>query len=410
MFMLRFQLSLAAAGLALGFGLPAVAAPVQFVRARIPATAPTYKLVDIGHPPYYNWGPPVAFNNTGQIVGYVNIGSYGFVTGTRCVVYTGSAYINLSPALDNTCLATGVSDSVSNSYTVAGSLQDDISPDNRQAFVSTVTGSTAKIDVFGNFPQSELNAITANGKFALGSSAYAPPLGYFSSGGPFYFQPGTGVTSLVPMQAQCYTVKQYCMASAVSGGGPLSVAARSINASGTVLGYDQSVGGGAGIMEYSIGDLKSGVDFPKLQASGAPQLTALVGLDDAGNIYTQVNDPTSGHKRSLIFSRSTAKYVSTGARFGAACDYYPLTVNGPGDIVGYAACPVNNTTTYYEYEWTPAAGMVELFQWNYDANPPYQAEAINDNGDVLVAISTNNSQGPDWGEFVSSTSPSKVGR
>ena len=138
----RFRLPLLAA---------ALAATSAFGWIAPPAGAAGYKVVDYGHPKTYNWGPPIAFNDTGQIVGYADVGNYGFILPTRCIAFTGKAFIDITPPQDNDCQPTGVSDSIGGLFKVVGSLQDDTSVA-RQGFVATVAGNNADMDVFEILP------------------------------------------------------------------------------------------------------------------------------------------------------------------------------------------------------------------------------------------------------------------
>ena len=160
-------------------------------------------------------------------------------------------------------------------------------------------------------------------------------------------------------------------------------------------------------MEYTIGNSRSGADYPTLVQSTSPKLTQIVGIDDAGNVYTQVYDTKSGHQRSLVFHPATGKTVDTGQRFGAGCDYDPISVNGPGEILGYAVCPSSgNPSVNYYYTWTAATGMAAVVSWIH--NPPQiYADAINNAGDILITLNTQ--PGPDWGELIPVTSGSKGG-
>ncbi len=37
-----------------------------------------------------------AFNNTGQMIGYADFGSYGLTLGTRCIAFAGTKFINVT--------------------------------------------------------------------------------------------------------------------------------------------------------------------------------------------------------------------------------------------------------------------------------------------------------------------------
>ncbi len=139
--------------------------PGQSVRAAAPSPggavtrrsfpSASYTLVDVGNPSQYGFNQfsgPITINDADDMAGDAN-SPYGLgppVASTRCIVFSGSAFVDVTPHQDNTCVpSTGISDPQNGAFKVGGYLgTPTIGP---VAFLASVSGTSVKTTVYSNY-------------------------------------------------------------------------------------------------------------------------------------------------------------------------------------------------------------------------------------------------------------------
>jgi hypothetical protein len=380
----HLAISVFAGSLFAGSTLPAAASRL----GTQPGAALTgYRLVDYGNPTKAGFGDSeaaVGFNNTGQIVGYANsqFQLYNLQAGAACIAYTGTKFVNTAVDDDYGCFpSASVTDVSGGTFETVGTIRTFYSATGAVPFVAMISGNNVATTHFDSNFGAALLALNRRG-YSVGYSLYYPPLGFFTAQPPFYSHGNV----MSPLQPQCTTRQLYCMSAIATTNGRTG-GARAINASYTVVGGDAMSGD---VMEYTIGKPSSGIDFPAITASTAHSLLQIIGLDDAGNVYTWAQEAAG--QRVYTYNVATGKYLSIGTPLGADCNYQPLSVNASGEVLGYVHGGLTNLFDYFT--WSASGGFKRLNDPSTSSIVPVQ---VNDEGDLLVNDYTaKGSYEPDW--------------
>jgi len=371
---------------ALSASLPTLAQPVERRLALRPDTSVTFTIHDIGAPPasaYSSVGSPVALNNTGQIVGQANpVGGFGRPT---CVAWTGKAWVNLHPTdlgYYGCIPSIGLSDAVSGSFASVGATSyPTIGGSELIAYYAKVSASGAPTTTLSTLNSySQLSDMNKTGK-ASGLSYYAPFGGWFHSTSPVT---STGA-DLTIFQPSCSAGGPICMLAPVAATGGVcndnfgGKGARSIASSGLILGCSDTTG------EFVEVSGTTADRFTLPLASGA-SLASVVGVDDSAGVIYQQAAP-GGVYSAWRYDPSTKKSTALAKLAGSSCaQFAPLAVNGPGAVLGVTN-DCSNPADYVYWLWTSAAGTRTIAATGGAKGETFEAEWINDVGQILVELS-----------------------
>lgn len=346
-----------------------------------------YTIDDIGGPyPAFANSFPVAFNNSGQFLGYGYSASKGVQT---CIVYAAGKFVNASASSnDVACFPQGMSSQ--DSQGVARFVGYVATPFDEApvGFLGTVNAAgKAALTPFSAHSPSNLAGVNLGGQ-AIGSGHYVPVGGFYSAYPQFVANAG----AISVAQPYCTTVAQYCASPVQNTLSGCAFGGCSINDSGTVLAIDPSNGE---LMTYAPGAQRSGADYAAIPAA------YLVGgeqLNNAGQILYSAYDKAHAHIYSYVYTASSGASSIVPAIAGSTCaDYYGISLNNLGQILGYTGNCTNPNDSIY-WTWDPADGIqnlnAEIPSNSYSGIIP---QGINDNGSILVSLIVPPAGLYDWG-------------
>jgi hypothetical protein len=328
-----------------------------------------YTINDVGTPPATLTGStPVAFNNSGQILG----SAYQTKKKTDdCVLYTGSGtFADVStPATDLECSPNGLSSADSNGVLRFVGYLNTPYEQSSIAFSGTYTVSTATATFTpytANVP-SLLSGVNVSGE-AVGDAYYSPFSGFSTSEPLFVLLPAAKTLTLA--QPQCTTSKTGCSSGAAGNACPFGGCA--INDGGTTLSRDLATGKP---LTYIYGQSGSGKDL-SIKPSNTPQ------INNAGQVVYDVYNSLSGLYTTYIYATATSVTTTIPKIPGYPCSYMPLSMSNNGQVLGTTSCGI-----YWTYD--PVNGTqnlnTEIPTNSYQDVYPL---GINDNGQILVALYT----------------------
>ncbi len=331
----------------------------------------TYTIADDGAPPTktYSSARPVAFNNSGQILGVGDpIKKAGYAD---CLLNTAvGKFLDLTPSTtDFSCAPFSISSvDPTGVARVVGQL-DTPYQQNPVAFAATFTVATGKgaVSAFTSNVPSALYSVNLSGE-AVGDADYTPQGGFYTTQ-PLFVLPAAS-TKLVVAQPQCTVYAQYCGELAEQG--VCVFGGCNINDAGIILAYDYFSGY---YMTYVYGQPTSAIDLP---LSASNQAYA---LNNAGQILYY--PPGETQTLTAIYSIPAGTTTTIPALDGDTCNgYYPLSISNTGQVFGY----YSGCTSGY-WTWDSVNGTqdiaTELPKNSYTEIYPL---AVNDNGQILVTL------------------------
>jgi len=369
------------------------------VRAAVLGSMPTYTVVDHGAPAspssvLYN---SVAFNNTGQIVGF---GSDDAAGAAACFLFDGSVYRDISTLPSITfCNPNAISEAnaTSGAFDVVGYVNTQYSNtsgygtaygDYKALYLTaTPKSNVVRTAVFTN-DQSSFVGVNAAGT-ALGTGDYYPLASFASTTPPFVVTPEKGSLSL--LQPACTTIKLGCgdVATQYGDEAPCGFGGCLIAADGTLLLYDLFSG------SYEVVAPNGTTRDIALDAN----LDGVPIMNNAKQIAYAAETVVAGTTvvQTRLFSVGAGTVATVPSLKGMNCgQYVPVSLNNKGRILGYASgCDSNYGFAYFTFD--AATGTQELpsaLPGNYFSFFPH---AINDKNQILVDLELTSGGASHWG-------------
>ncbi len=347
-------------------------------------TGAAYRVIDRGTPGgKVVLDVPIAFNNTGQIVGLANDG-YRPADPLKqgvCEIYDGSRFRTLS-VTEVTCIPAGMNDEVHGTLEVVAVASTPYFGNVATIFVdSPATHAIVAHDFINN---SASAAFGINGFGEAIGLAYYDPITPFEGSPPFIFY-ADGSQKL--LQPTCTTQKRGC--------GVLDPTASyfppdfsllcpfggcRITNSGSTLLYDEATG------HYEV--LYRGGAYLDLPQYIVPSQYYPIMINNAGKVlFAEENFP--GDVVTTSVQQVGANHATqVPAISGSSCqDYVPLSMNNKGEVLGYTKTCPSNDATFFTYD--SRNGTQDLKTLIPVGSPPIQAYAVNDNGEILISTNTN---------------------
>ncbi len=355
--------------------LPAAARAIHLRARSMLAPGQMYTIVDYGAPATqaYTLQNPVAFNNTGQIVGTAR--NIPFSTSTTCVLFDGARFRNISasPTVVN-CSPMSINDEnpASGSLNVVGSVISAFSaPDDTKAFESRITPKTSFVGttIFAANDMSDLTGINASG-LAVGVGFYLPQ---GANAGDAYtiFAAAPGKQSIAPLAAACNSAgfcgNLYPQACAFGG--------CEVTADGTIYLRSELVNPDGTVTPLNI---DRNAVYPII--NNAKQLLYYVSP-------ASVASDTVYYKSQLRIYQIGSGLVTTIYKLpNSTCYFYhPLSFNNNGHVLGVTdGCSKPADETYFTFDTTN--GTQDLLAELPPGNASVKPVGINDLGQILTAL------------------------
>ncbi len=372
--------------------------PPLSLRGRRPAASgPVYTIVDDGAPSSstYALQNPVAFNDTGQIVGVATDAVKG--NHYTCEFFDGSRYRNISSSSSITdCNPYAMNDAnpASGSIDVAGAVVSTYSyASQTKAFYSTITPGLEAVGttVFGANDSSYLTGVNAAGA-AIGLGYYRPVTGFASTYPAFFLASGTLALQL--LQPACTTAAPGCgiVTNVACAFGGCSIAA-----DGSLLLLDVAS------QTYEILAPSGAVRYPNLGPSA--NLNGAPIMNDSGQLL-YATASTAGNVTTIvtkIYSVATGASTVVPPIAGNSCtEYVPTSFNNVGQVLGYTTnCP-RSDGGFFVYD--AANGTQDLLEDLPTGSVSVDPVGINDRGQILVQLAQPSAVSH-WGILQPSASP-----
>jgi hypothetical protein len=378
--------------------IAAAAAASALLAAPATAASKPYTGVDFGAPPA-SLAPqldayPDVFNNTGQIAGTY---SPAVGNGPWCLVYTGKAWITMTYPTARLCEAWAISDaSSSGTYGVVGRIGTEFESGDKGGYYATISGSTASMRTYSaNYPAA-VAWINKTG-LAVGRANYQVPQSTFNGAPSLMFATSGGSTAFAPVDACTQAPGKLCPAPVRENTpGYAGNHYRELNSAGTYFAIDLATGY---IMEGKVGSPSASADLP-LNTASIPCFSPF-GIDDAGNFYYQ-QCPSGSLNTVYRYNITSKTSVQIPPIAGSDCTVYvPWTMNASGEMYGnLQSCnkspsdmwvynPKTNSTTDLSLQLPATVGT--------HCGGGYSLRALNDLGQILIAINSCYQQPADWG-------------
>ncbi|MBV9103343.1 MAG: hypothetical protein JO060_07110 [Candidatus Eremiobacteraeota bacterium] len=354
-----------------------------------PATT-SYVIHDVGRP-HHASSTLYGFNNTGQMYGTAYPNRNG---NTLCEVWTGSAFLALSGTGAKSCYPFAISNAnpSTGAYDVSGYV---FTPFESQqvAFLATVKTAGTQFRTFTNHDDSELAGGVNSHGVAVG---YAYDRHFQSATPPFAFDG----TKFAPLQPGCKTFGPLCMSNVLQDyntpGSTCPFGGCGLNDNNVVLGLDNY---SSNLMVATVDSPTSSTDLPIQWGPAYP-----AGINDANQVAYGYQQPSSNAIAAFIYAVGASQPVALGTISGSDCvEYFPISLNNLGDVLGYNAACQTSSPTYWLYDHTSGTMsdlMAAVPHNHYSRVTPL---GINDNAQILVELSARN--GEHWGTLDPSGSP-----
>jgi hypothetical protein len=344
----------------------------------------TYTIVNLGAPSTtsYSSSSPVAFNNTGQIVGTAYLTSKQTVD---CVMYNHGSFVDLTAsAAQAACGVGSLSKANKGKAHLVGTLRtpfEQAAVAFSGAFVTTTSGFT--LTEFAANDLSNLFGVNSSGE-AVGVAWYAP-LGGFYSDQPYFVLPAA-TSTLQPMQPQCVTVGQaLCAAPNFAPTASCPFGGCSINDSGLILGWDPHAATPS-LMTYTYGQSTSAKDIPIV----GPQLYGDAFINNAGQIAYSAYNSALTNVVAYVYSSATGATTAIPSIPGNSCaDYVPISFSNLGQVLGLTE-NCGAFTDYIYWTWDPVNGTQNLAtEFSITGYSTVTPLGVNDGGQILASLVTN---------------------
>jgi hypothetical protein len=414
-----FVAALAALTLSAGGASVAAATPEQpkvSLRASGGVATAQYTLHDVGAPPpsAYPSSEPIGFNDTGQIFGIATSVAkedrVGFSSDFDCLVWTGTRFVDLSPAgTFESCAPFAIdgADLASKAFTVVGRFHDiyhDFAPD-----YSSV-GDSAQV------------AFAANVSSATGTFAFSPYYAYDPSG--FFGINSGGVKVGYAQDVAAFTqaqlavgaasdtfafVRPACADAASSALCPISIQSLkpfsngqptgycafggcTIDDDGNVLGVDAQAGS---YLIARIGEPSSARDLALSSSVHA------VAMNQPGTIlYGYTVTSGTGIVGAALFDIASATSTALPPVSGTSCAYYyPISMNHTGEVLGFTG---SCKAAHFYWTWDAIHGTREVTAAVPIGGTSFEAFGVNDAGAILVSFAIDGTT--HWGMLQPSAS------
>jgi hypothetical protein len=362
------------------------------------ASAPSYSILDYGSPSRasYTAGEPVAFNNTGQIVGAAT--DVPYIQSSTCILFDGVRFRNITAAtsvvncqpmsINDLNLTTGALEVVGTvvsafSFGSPGFDNGTFYADYK-AFVSKIAPKANAVDtiIFAANDDSDLTGINAAGS-AVGVGVNALDVPDDGTGGLFHLAPGSH--TIAPLKTSCTTVASACDGYLLQE--PCAFGGCNITADGTIYLNFEIVSPDGTARPFKLPDYEP---YRPIINSAGELLYQDIPKDDARPAtpiyYSDVR----------LYSIATGLETKIPKLPGNTCDNYePLSFNRAGTIIGYVGdCPTGTEPTYFIYDATN--GTRDLIAMLPSGNAAIAPIGINDNGQILIGITLGDGS-IDWG-------------
>ena len=360
--------------------------PLHLRKRSVLAPAPAYSIVDYGAPAQasYSLGNPVAFNNTGQVVGTAT--DLPYTQSSTCILFDGSRFRNISssPTVDN-CNPMSIDDKSASTgnVVVVGNVvsafsygsgvyepgQDTVDV---KAFVSRIVPATGTVNttIFAANDISDLTSVNASG-LAIGVGAYA--LSQNFSAPAFYVAPG--MNSLHVLQPSCTTQTATC--DGYNQQIPCAFGACSLTDDGTIFLNNVIIAPDGTAQPFKLPDF----DPYRPIINNAKQL-----------LYRDIPRGFARPSVPIYYSQVRLYQIGTGQETkipkitGNTCDgYVPLSFNNAGTVIGLVGqCPATTPDTYFIYD--AINGTRDLMALLPSGDGAIVPIGINDNGQILISL------------------------
>lgn len=337
------------------------------------ASTGRYRIIDVGTPSGVTLDNPVAFNNTGQIVGEAYDASLG--GSDVCEFFDGTRFRTIASEPSVTfCNPAGLNDmDGKHTVDVVGIIGTAYQVE-YSTFYSVVDLRSKIIDnsFFTGNPSSIFAGVNATG-IALATAFYEPLGGFFTLNPPFLRLPGR--RSLALLQPACTTSHTGC---------------------GTVAyGYACPFGGCQITDDDSVLLQDANGNFEIVAANGNVRALRLEGnlypfapiLNNAKQILYAAFTQDLSHLSSRVFDVTTGRTTTIPPVRKKCNALLPLALSNAGHVLGSYTCPTSSDSYYFTYDSKHKTQDVS-------AQLPagtgsVQPIAINDAGQILIAIITN---------------------
>jgi hypothetical protein len=370
------------------FAALAARAPAGATAERLPAVAAGYKIVDVGVPSTIGTlGRPIAFNNSGQIVGTVIEANLV----THCVAWTGTAMLDFGNAQSLSCYpSSGITDAdPAGTFKIVGKTSIPTESGNI-AFLATVSPKSVSLALYTANVPSWLYAMNASG-YAAGTAQWSPVKGFSTSSPPFVTTGG----NLSLLQPACVVASASCMSSPYFWN--FSGASRSIDSAGTILGNPTGFTSWPTLVEYNATKPSLSHTFTLPTVNGAKPNYS-VGIDDAGLVYYTANLTAF---KSLLFRYNPTTKAATFLGYipgDTACSTTFVAVNKSGEaLLAAGGCKSSANNGYWT--WDENHGFRAVTAINGASYGIVTMTNINDKGQILASLTATATNEGHWGYF-----------